>query len=185
MRLFLAIDLPGDLKRKIVRFQDSLSSYRRFIRFSPFENLHITIKFLGEQPEFAMDRIVEISKAISGTSEPFKIDLNRSGVFGGIENARILWLGEDNGNYVSLAERFNRELDVFRREEHKPVCHLTIGRIRGLPKKDAIEILRLCRRFVSDNELDFEVREVALYKSTLLKSGAVYEKIERFKMKGC
>ncbi len=183
MRLFLAVDVPGAVKRKIVALQEGLSAYKRFIRFSPPENLHITVKFLGEQNEFALNKIVEISQDVASSVNPFEINLENSGMFGGLTNPRILWLGDNSSMYVEVAKRFNEALEIFRASDHEPVCHLTIGRIKGMGRDEALNVLRSCREFVRNNRLSFRVNEICLYKSTLFRSGPVYEVIKRFKVK--
>ena len=183
MRIFLAIDLPSDIKSKIEKLEDNLKGYTKRMRLTPTKNLHITVKFLGEQPDYAISKIKDISRNVLSSIEPFEICLNKSGIFGGIRNPRILWLGDENRAFVDMVNVINGELNIFRQERNKPVCHLTVGRIKGMNPKDAVEILNICREFNDKNLLCFRVFNVYLYKSVLLRSGAIYEKIDTFKMK--
>ncbi len=184
MRIFLAIDLPDSIKSKISNLLRELSRYSHSIRLTPINNLHLTLKFLGEQNEFAVEHISRIAKETAMSRSGFRIDLNRSGFFGPLYNPKILWLGGENKEFVSMAEELNKSLEAFRPEEHKPVCHLTIGRIKGLEKAEALEVLRTCREFVKNSDLSFVATRIHLYKSTLYRSGAVYEKLKTFSMRG-
>ncbi len=183
MRIFLAIDLPLNIKNDIQGLEDKLKGYSRRMRLTPVKNLHITVKFLGEQPDYALNKIRDIATDVFSSIKPFEICLKKTGMFGGIRNPKILWLGEENSDFIDMVNRVNSELNIFRQEKNKPVCHLTIGRIKGMNANDAIDILNICREFNRKKPLCFKVFNVYLYKSVLLRSGAIYEKIDTFKMK--
>ncbi len=184
MRIFLAIDLPAGIKQAFEPIKDKLSVYSNSIRITPNENMHITVKFLGDQNLFAVDRVRNIAKYIFRNVKPFNICLNEFGLFGGIKNPRILWVGENNSDFVKLASTVNDELELFYKDRKKPICHLTIGRIKGLKPKEAVAALDTLKTFLNENKLCFSVAELFLYKSELQRSGAVYEKIEKFKLEG-
>ncbi len=183
MRIFLAVDIPNNIKNRILELEDKLKVYSKYMRLTKMNNMHITVKFLGEQNDFAVDKIIEITKNICSNTQQFNICLEKSGIFGGIKNPRILWLGQNNENFTLLSLLIHKELEVFRFEDKKPVCHLTIGRIKSMNPKNAVEVLDICSQFVKNNNMRFDVYGINLYKSTLLKSGAVYEKIKEFKFK--
>ncbi len=183
MRIFLAIDLPDSVKNRIMELEKKLTLYSKFIRLSKSDNLHFTVKFLGEQNDFSVSSIKEKVKKTINDIEAFEININKSGIFGSLKYPKILWLGENNVNFINFSQTVNYALDVFRHEEKSPVCHLTIGRIKNMPVKDVITALNICKSFVDKNNLRFSVDSVYLYESKLLRSGAVYKKIGKFHMK--
>ncbi len=183
MRVFLAIEVPKHIKSAIENLNKKLKHYSEYMRLTDIKNLHFTVKFLGEQNAITLNKIKEISTQTIKQFEPFEINIKKSGVFGGLKNPKILWLGEDNEHFTEMSSAINSTLNIFRHEEKKIVCHLTIGRIKRIAPEDMVDILRICKEFTEKNDLRFRVGSVYLYKSNLLKSGAVYEKIEKFNLK--
>ncbi|HZC22762.1 MAG TPA: 2'-5' RNA ligase family protein, partial [Candidatus Binatia bacterium] len=57
MRLFLALDIDDAIRERIARFVDGVRNFAPDIRWVKPESLHVTLKFIGEQPEAALDRI--------------------------------------------------------------------------------------------------------------------------------
>ncbi len=183
MRVFLAIDIPFDIKNQIFRIEERIRVYSKFMRLTHVENMHITVKFLGEQNSFFIEKIKAIISDIVLHRPQFKICLNKSGLFGGIRNPRILWLGEENRDFLELSEVVHEKLNMFMPKNNRPLCHVTIGRIKSMQPKEAIEVLDICNDFVRRSSLCFHVSDVYLYKSNLLRSGAEYKKIEKFQLK--
>ncbi len=184
MRVFLAIELPDYIKNEIANLYESLKPYSQYMRITPINNLHFTVKFLGAQNTFSLEKIKNMTKIETGKLRSFEISLSKSGIFGGLKNPKILWLGQDNKSFVAVSQRINEVLNIFRHEDKKPVCHLTIGRFKRIPIGNITEVLNICKDFVDKNNLRFCASSVYLYKSNLLRSGAIYEKIEKFNMKG-
>ncbi len=184
MRVFLAIEIPEHIREKIMELENALKVYSKYMKLTNYNNLHFTVKFLGEQNDFSLNKIKSAAKDIVSGRESFKICIKKSGIFGSLKNPRILWLGENNRRFVDLALSLNDKLSAFMAEQNRPVCHLTVGRIKRIPYEDILDVLRTCRGFLDENDLCFDVSNVYLYKSTLARSGAVYDKIEKFDMKG-
>jgi len=184
MRVFLAVELPNQIKNSIKELMHKIEPYSRYIKLTPINNLHFTLKFLGEQNDFSMEKIKETAKNEIEKMDAFEINIDKSGIFGNIKNPKIVWLGQDNKEFILSAKRINKALDAFRFEPKPPVCHLTIGRIKRISVADMTEVLNICKDFVNKNNLRFCVSRVYLYKSILSRNGAIYEKIENFKMKG-
>ncbi len=183
MRVFVAFDIPEDIKEKILRLEKEISKITKRIRLTTKPNMHITVKFLGEQPSQSVNRIVDILKSGAEGFGGFRISLNRAGVFKSLENPSVLWLGEYNPIFEKFSSLINKELDIFRKPDNKPFCHLTVGRMKNISKEDVIEALRVSSDFVKSNDLSFEVEGFYLYESKLYKKGAEYKKLEKFMFK--
>ncbi|WP_025270610.1 RNA 2',3'-cyclic phosphodiesterase [Hippea sp. KM1] len=184
MRLFIAFDIPDDIKEEIWHLEGSLKTRSRGIRITPKENMHITVKFMGEQPDFAIARIKELMEGFSERQIPFDIHLNKAGVFKSLRNPTVLWLGQRNEAFEDFSETVNDMLDVFRRADNKPFCHLTVGRMRGVKADEAVELIKICDEFLTKRQPRFRVGSVSLYESKLYRKGAVYNKIAEFNLKG-
>ncbi len=179
----MAFDLPIDVKSKIVELEDVIRKKTKRIRLTGEDNLHITIKFMGEQPFAAVNRITEILGEESKKYESFTINLSKAGVFKDLMNPRVLWLGEDNGSYNRISNGLEEKLGIFRPSDNEPFCHLTIGRIKWIEREELVSVLRICNDFVKKEDLTFKVMDFYLYESRLSKGGAVYKKIEKFSLR--
>lgn len=127
MRVFIAIDLPEDIKEKISSFYKDVKGVNG--KFVEKENLHITLKFLGElQPNF-VEKIKEKLNEIK--FRKFTISISGIGTF----NRRVLWFGIKKGYYELLElhklidEKLN-ELKIPKDFEFSP--HITILRIKNI-----------------------------------------------------
>ncbi len=183
MRVFVAFDLPDKIKEKIIDLKQLISGRTGKIRLVTNDNMHITIKFLGDQPSSTVNRIVEILSDESEMHSPFMVTLSRVGVFKNFVNPRVLWLGEDNKEYVNMSRKINEKLDIFRPSDNEPFCHLTIGRMKWIGKDELLDVLKLTKSFLKENKLSFGINNFYLYESRLNPKGAVYRKIEKFNLR--
>ncbi len=183
MRVFIAFNIPDNTKSKILDLEQLIKKKTKRIRLTPEDNLHITIKFLGEQPVSTVSKIIEFLNEESKKYLPFKVKLDRVGIFKDLISPRVLWLGENNNDYVDMSFRINKRLDIFRPSDNKLFCHLTIGRIKLIEKNELLDVLKMAKAFLKENELSFEVSNFYLYESKLNPKGAVYRKIEKFNLR--
>ncbi len=65
MRLFLALDIDAQIRDRILRFVDGVRNFVPEARWMPAESLHVTLKFIGEQPEAVAESIQQSLKTIS------------------------------------------------------------------------------------------------------------------------
>ncbi len=177
MRTFIAIEIP-DAQKKIV--WNSIQEFKKLnlpVKWVEYENLHITLKFLGEIDEKKMTQILPVLSSISNSTKSFTMQLESFGCFPNIKNPRVLWTGVSQGTneIISLAEQLENDLVKFgfKKEGKKYHPHLTIGRIKTFCKVDDIINTAIKTE-------PFTVNEFILFKSTLLSSGPVYERIKTF-----
>ena len=140
MRLFIAVNFDGEAKRRILAVQERIREEAKGGKFSPPENLHMTLAFLGETPEERLQAVKEAmvcSARQGGKSVPsFEITLSNTGFFRR-GHKELWWLGtdskENNGNLGSLKElqsRLSAELRArnFSIESRPFTAHITLGR---------------------------------------------------------
>ena len=172
VRTFIAIEIPKTVISKIRELQDAIKASGFKIRWVRAENIHLTLKFLGDIEE---SKIVEIAEAVSKTAEehsPISLKAKGIGVFPGIKRPRVLWVGL--AGQLEALVKLQTTLDEnsivldFPREKRPFKGHLTMGRI-----KDRIDVMAF-RRFESET---FTAGQIILYKSELKPSGAVYTKL--------
>src|SRR3989338_4861215 len=91
MRLFVAIELPEELRDYYSKIQDKIGADLANINWVKKENIHITLKFLGEVRE---ERIAKVKKILANIKfEPFSLATKEIGVFPSESYIRVVWIG--------------------------------------------------------------------------------------------
>lgn len=139
MRLFVAIDIPTDLKDALRSFESRLRPTAE-IDWSLVENLHITTKFIGEWPE---PRLEEMKRALASLPVNGAIDITVKGLgwFPNPRRPRVFWVGVEGGEPLrALAQTTEQALARLGVpvEERAYSPHLTLARIR-----EAVSLERL------------------------------------------
>jgi 2'-5' RNA ligase len=139
MRLFVAIEIPVDLKEALRSFVGRLRPTAK-ISWSPVDNLHITTKFIGEWPEPRLD---EVKRTLASLPVHGAIDIKIKGLgwFPNPRHPRVFWAGVEGGEPLhSLAratEKAFAPLGVpIEERDYSP--HLTLARVREAIALDAL-----------------------------------------------
>ena len=179
LRTFVACELPREIRSEIGRIQESLKHRRLRLKWVRPENLHITLKFLGDVPVESIESIADaIGKAVHNFS-PMSLSARGIGVFPGIRRPRVLWIGI-GGEFPQLA-RLQGAVATGLAAVGYPVDkrpykgHLTIGRI-----KTAIDSRRLTQslaEFADFETAPFRVGEVVVFRSQLKPDGPIYTRL--------
>ena len=184
LRLFVAIELPAEVRQALLRVQDDL---RRAgadrLRWVRPEGVHLTLKFLGE---VAAERVDAVEAALRSAIEPFELRLRLAtlGGFGGAR-LRVVWVGleGDVEPLAALAEQIERALTPlgFPRERRPFAAHLTLARVPDATPRDERERLAsLLRRTSRPPMPSMVAKEVSLMRSVLGQGGAVYTRLTAF-----
>jgi 2'-5' RNA ligase len=183
MRLFIAIELPGNVRSALAGEQvrlRALCSESRGIRWTAPESLHLTLKFLGE---VAPDRVPAVIEALKGVGDfaPFEVEVGGFGFFPDSKRPRVFWAGfEAPAVLGELARRVDAALARlgFPREDRPFTPHLTLARFRE-PRGDPA--LQKGIDHSGKTSLGrFQVDRFFLFESHLLPSGARHEKLASF-----
>jgi len=169
MRAFIAIEIPDNIKKDIINIQQQLPEFVG--KKTEIENLHLTLKFLGWVDD---KKIEEVKKILEKIKYPkFETEIRSLGIFAD----RIIWLSMLNCDELQK-QIDDRLLGLFEKEE-RFMGHLTIGRVKQLKSrkkfKEELERIRI-------KPLKFEISEFILKKSTLRRSGPIYEDIESYNL---
>lgn len=178
MRAFIAIDFPQEIRKEIRKIQDKLPEFRG--KKTELENIHLTLKFLGEISNKEIGLAREALRSIQ--EKKFKIKINQIGVFSE-KFIRIIWLGVDeedkeSKNLWSLQEEIDMKLKDLFEAERRFMGHITIARVKNI--KDKKKFLQELEKIRAD--LEFEVSEFRLKFSILKPEGPVYEDIEIYNL---
>jgi 2'-5' RNA ligase len=181
LRCFIAIELPEEVISHLAGLQQSLKKSRADVRWVNINNIHLTLKFLGDIEETSVNSII---RAIRGTCKNHKsinIDIRGIGTFPAGRSPRVLWAGVgNNGELLHLQKEIDKEMASlgFAPEKRGFSPHLTLGRFRSSRGRD--ELMATIDMITHDSFGQFDVRSVYLIKSDLKPSGAVYSRIAEF-----
>ena len=170
MRTFIAIEIPEDIKKEIIKVQNSLPEFKG--KKTEVENLHLTLKFLGEVEE---KKLEEIKKRLGKIKlKSFESEIKEIGMF----SDRIIWLRITNCE--ELQKQIDEKLKGLFEGEERFMGHLTIARIKEL--KDRKKFLTELKK-IKIPEMRFYIENFNLKKSNLSKKGPVYEDIGVYDLK--
>tara|TARA_R110002126_G_scaffold9868_9_gene44354 strand:- start:176 stop:766 length:591 start_codon:yes stop_codon:yes gene_type:complete len=193
-RLFAALALPEDLRLRLAGLQGGIEG----ARWVAPENLHITLRFIGEVPD---DRTGDIVEALDGVGgRPFPINVSGAGRFASGDRARSLWAGvERNPEIVALHTGIDRALIRIglAPEGRKYTPHITLARFGGGGRNggrnsgggrrggpSATRMLYWLEAHGGFFAPPFEAREFVLYESRLGRHGPAYMPVADFPLSG-
>jgi len=170
MRCFISIDVPENVKKEIQGIQEQLPEF--FGKKTEVENLHLTLKFLGEIDGAKLE---EIKKGLSEVKfKRFEAEIDSIGIFSE-KFIRIIWL------HFTNCEKLQKQIDEKLRDLFEPekrfMSHLTIARVKSI--KDRKEFLENLKE-IKIPEIKFVVDNFRLKKSILTEKGPIYETIESY-----
>jgi RNA 2',3'-cyclic 3'-phosphodiesterase len=196
MRLFVALDLDDEIRERIARFVEGVQGFASDARWVKAESLHVTLKFIGEQPDATVPKIKEALATIKASAT--EIHFRGYGFFPTAKSARVFWVGMEAGTpLTSLAAMIDEKTSQLgiAKEERAFSPHLTLARAGGRSgsprpmKGDRPNLMfeRLQEKLAALPAPEFGSmmpREFFLYQSQLSPKGSKYTKLERFQLQG-
>jgi len=177
MRTFIAIALPSEIKHKIAEIQRELQSCNCAATWVKPENLHLTLKFLGDITDTRADEVKMIIYEAARQFKAFKASWGDFGFFPNERRPRVFFLSTHREELLrSLADCLQEKLTAIGFErENKFKSHLTLARIKGPKNIDCL------KKKLSSISLEgyLPVDEITFFKSTLTPRGPIYEIIAR------
>jgi 2'-5' RNA ligase len=182
LRLFVAVELPASVRQRLADVAEELRGMGLArLRWARPENIHVTLKFLGETPAERRPQIEEALRAAAEGVAPHELTLGELGKFGGRQNPRVLWV--DVRGDVDALKALQKRVDAriaplgFPADERPFAAHLTLARVPqdlarkvARPLAEAIEAVK-----VPDTPIP--VREIVLMRSELRREGPVYTRL--------
>jgi 2'-5' RNA ligase len=179
IRSFIAIELPKTIQAQLDAIIAQLKGPRTStVRWVPANNIHLTIKFLGDVSPTNMDMLMKMLKAEVSQLHAFSIHVGNLGAFPTPKRPRVLWVGIEAPtqltSLVHLVEAETVKLGYL--SEDRPFSpHLTLGRVSQNATPEQVHQVAEALSGVQVGSLGTtEVGEVVLFKSDLRPSGAEY-----------
>jgi len=183
IRAFIAIELPAAIQEGIDRetAQIRLTLKTTLVRWVAKQNVHLTLKFLGDVSASTLEQIAAQLAQQMKSFSPFEMSVGGLGVFPNHNKPRVIWIGlkapEDLTIIAEIIETTASSYGFIR--ETRPFSpHLTIGRVRQPISEIENRLIRSSLEFVKANQLGrMSVHELIIFRSDLKPSGAVYTKL--------
>jgi 2'-5' RNA ligase len=178
-RAFVAIALPADIKTALGELQQRLRATGLKARWVRPENMHLTLKFLGDIDPSAAEGIEKAMQHAVDAEAPFSVAVAAVGVFPDPKRPRVLWVGlnDEDRRLLKLQQSLDEALSEigFPREQRPFRGHLTLARFRDAGDRELLSHLLQEYHRIEIGQLT--VAELILFRSDLRPSGPLYTRL--------
>jgi len=177
LRTFICIDFPEEVTKEVARIQEFIEKQNPTGKITELENLHLTLKFLGEITPEALEKV---KQALSKIKFP-KLDLwiSKAGTFNYGRRPKLVWIKVSGEAIFSLQNEIDKSLsDLFPKEE-RFMSHLTIARIKYI--KDKQGFIKYVSR-IKPKKIKFNIDKFKLKSSELHPGCPVYTTLEEYEL---
>lgn len=180
MRAFIAVDIDEVVRKEIDGIMTRLKKGAQFTSANPAwvsaDNIHITLKFLGEISDDMIPKIEKVLKKTAAETKPFDLEIRKIGVFPDMHRPKVVWIGIDHGKKLlfNLQENLEKKmvLNEFESEDRPFSPHITIARLKSL--KGTAQFMDVVHSHVSCSAGTCLIKELILFKSVLKPGGPEY-----------
>jgi len=180
-RGFIAIDINAF--PKLVEFEKEIKETGANVKLVKPENVHITLKFLGDTEETLIDEIERITRDSVKEVNPFNIRLKGTGVFPNQNYIKVIWIGIKQGDQIgAIAYKIDEQLSKlgFKKEKRGFSPHLTIARVKTAENKE--KLLQVIEKYKDAEFASIEINSIKLKKSDLTPKGPIYTTLRETKI---
>jgi 2'-5' RNA ligase len=187
MRCFIAININEQIRKALADLQEELQGKadikRGDAKWVNPENIHLTLKFLGEIKDEQIVDVCKITGDVASRHKSFELDIESVGHFGG-RSARVLWVGtgQNREKLVQLQQDLERQLDLagWPREARKFSGHLTLCRIRNA--RAGVKLAKLAREYEDFKLGTTPADSVSVFQSELTPQGPIYTVLGKYEL---
>jgi RNA 2',3'-cyclic 3'-phosphodiesterase len=184
LRAFIAVEIPLEIRESVCKaiapMQKGLGSV---VRWVPMENMHLTLKFLGDVSQANVEMLSQMLRAEADLFDCFDLRLNGLGSFPNLKRPRVIYIGIHAPTTLEALQRGMESASSrlgYESEERGFSPHLTIGRVKHASRITATEQQSI-RRALEETRIDSlgtaRVDSVHLYKSDLKPTGSMYTRL--------
>jgi len=185
MRVFTGIKITSSIMEKLKEVPSSLQEYRNKIRTVRPENLHITLKFLGNITQDMYSKFSEILKNSITNFSPFEVAIEGIGFFPSKSRAKIIWVGIKENilleNLYKIVENSAEKINILP-DDKKFHGHITVGRIKTDIHPNIINAIE--EKFKERNWGDMRVENITIFESILHSDGPEYKELKNMTLGG-
>ena len=191
IRAFIAIELPSAILGEVDQIEARLKPQvpPDTVRWVKADNIHLTLKFLGQVPSDQMDLITSALRTTVASHAPFALEVSGAGCFPNAHRPRVVWVGvKDDGHRLHALQRAVENAIAplgYPTEVRDFTPHLTLGRLaRDVRQIDQKKIGEVVEAAAVGSLGRWEVKQVALIRSDLKPNGAEYTILARALLTG-
>ena len=175
IRTFISVPVPEPLFNLQKKLKVTISEKMGKIRWLHKDQIHLTIKFLGDTTEDSINDVRHVMQKVADEFKPFNLTVQKTGCFPRIERPRVMWTGVSGelDKLYQLVEKIQKKLNLlgFPKDENKYHPHITIARAK-YPQKKTPDISTFLN--TSFNPIPFPIKKVQFISSELFPNGPVY-----------
>ena len=178
MRIFIAIDIPEEIRNRLAAVQREMRAATNSARWVAAESVHLTLRFIGEVSEARME---EADQALGGlTWKAFPVNVRGLGFFPGTRSPRVLWAGLTASTMEGLTEEIDARMERagFEKEKRAFRAHITLARAKT-SRLDAA-LVKAAEKYEDEDFGSFTVDRCYLYQSALKPSGPIYTRLKEY-----
>jgi 2'-5' RNA ligase len=146
VRLFLALNLDGELRARLHHDAGPLRAALPGASWVRAQNLHLTVKFLGEVEAAPASLIGEVLRPVAHQHAAIETVVGGAGAFPSFDRPRVVWVGvHDDGALATLAAAVDTACEALgiAGEDRPFSAHVTLGRVRHPPPRRSVAALQL------------------------------------------
>jgi len=183
LRVFIAVEIPLSIRQAIYDQTVSLrlTLGQELVRWVPIENVHLTLKFIGEISSSNVALLCDMLSTEAQAHPPFSIEIGGLGAFPNARQARVIWIGIHPSPALTSLQRGIEAAAVrlgYEADARPFSPHLTIGRIRQpISIADQQKIRTALEKTTIGRLGTTNVTAIHLFKSDLKPSGAEYTRL--------
>ncbi len=190
LRLFVAIAVPEEIKARLAALQREWREHlgRSSVSWTRPENLHLTLRFLGDVPSNRLEDLTAALAAAAASQAPLKLTVAGLGCFPNTRRPRILWAGicAETGELADLAGRIVVATDSFSLQpaEERFAGHLTLARVRRIGGNSSSTINGFIEETAARAVGSWRAEAIELVRSELHPAGSRYTALARIPLAG-
>ena len=185
VRTFIALDLPAAIRDQANRLQQLMRQRCPGVRWVKPEQMHLTLKFLGNTRVEQVATILTLLDRITRSIAPFVLDIGGIGAFPTLRNPKVIWAGiSAEARLVDFHQCIDTELEQlgFPKEKRSFSPHLTLGRVKdGTCRKKLVSCIE---QYSTEHIGTATASRVIFFRSDLTPSGPVYSVLGEFSLHG-
>ena len=182
LRTFIALEIPQEIQqiiyKEIAHLRDTIGT---LIRWVPSENMHLTLKFLGNISPANLDMVTQMIRAEADSCQPFEMRVGGLACFPSPKRPRVIYIGLQAPAELEALQHGIESATTrlgYESEERAFSPHLTVGRVRNnIPASDQQKIQRALAETQIDSLGTARVDSLHLYNSELKPTGSVYTRL--------
>jgi 2'-5' RNA ligase len=183
MRAFIGIDIDEAVRQNLVAAQRQLTGTGAQLKLVEPENIHVTMKFLGDIREDQTKAITEAMQAAVEGLKSFEIKVRGVGAFPNLSYIRVIWAGVSEGreHIISIQRRIDQSLAKLGfRPEREFVPHLTLARVKSAAGKE--KLAAFLKTMTNAEFGSSRADAIELKQSNLTPKGPVYSTLARVEL---